>query len=57
MCVLACTYWKALCDGELDIEEKDSGSESSTDSNWLLGITEHTSHAGEKQVICEGSET
>lgn len=36
--------WEALCDGDLDIEEKDSGSESSTDSNWLLRLTEHTAH-------------
>lgn len=46
--MFACTYWEALCDGNLNIEEKDSGFESSTDSNGLLGITEHTSHAGKK---------
>lgn len=49
--VFGCTYWEALCDGDLDIEEKDSCSESSTDSNGLLGITEHTAHAGRKHVI------
>lgn len=49
-CMFACTYWEALCDGDLDIEEKDSGSESSADSNRLLGITEHTAHAGRKQL-------
>lgn len=56
-CVFACTYWEALCDGDLNIEEKDSGSESSTDSNRLLGITEHTAHAERKQVISKGSRT
>lgn len=43
--VFGCTYWEALCDGDLDIKEEDSGSESSTDSNGLLGIAEHTAHA------------
>lgn len=43
------TYWKALCDGNLNIEEQDSGSESSTDSNRLLGITEHTADTVGKQ--------
>lgn len=46
----ACTHWEALCDGDLDIEEEDSGSESSADSDRLLRITEHTAHTGRKQL-------
>lgn len=48
--------WEALCDGDLDIEEKDSGSESSTDSNWLLRLTEHTAHTGRKQLSLNTAE-
>ena len=49
-CVFACTHWEALCDGDLDIEEKDPGSEPSTHSYRLLGITEHIAHTGRKQL-------
>ena len=51
--VFGCTYWEALCDGDLDIKEKNSGSESSTDSNGLLGIAEHTAHTVRKHVISQ----
>lgn len=44
------TYREALCDGNLYIEEKDSGSESCTDSNGLLGIAEHTAHTAGNQT-------
>lgn len=38
------TYREALSDGDLNIEEEDSGLESSTDFNRLFGITEHAAH-------------
>lgn len=44
------TYRKALCDRNFYIEEKDSGSESCTDSDRLLGIAEHTAHTTGNQV-------
>lgn len=44
------SYREALCDGDLDVEEKDLGSESSADSNRLLGITEHAAHTGGEQL-------
>lgn len=52
-CVCVCvhfSYREALCDGDLDVEEKDLGSESSADSNRLLGITEHAAHTGGEQL-------
>lgn len=45
------TYREALCDRNLYIEEKDSGSESCADFNGLLGIAEHTAHTAEKLGI------
>lgn len=44
------TYWKTLCDRDLNIEEEDSGSKSSADSNRLLGITKHAADTGGKQL-------
>lgn len=44
------SYWEALCDRDLDIEEEDSSSESGADSNWLLGIAEDTANAGKMQL-------
>lgn len=44
------SYWKAFCDGNLDIEKEDSGFESSADSNGLLGVTENAANtAGRSQ--------
>lgn len=43
-----CTHWEALCDGDLDVEQKDSGSEPSAHSDGLLGFTEHAAHAGKR---------
>lgn len=40
------THREALRDGHLDVEEKDSGSESSADGNRLLGIAKHVADAG-----------
>ena len=57
VCMFACTYWEALCDGDLDIEEKNPGSEPSTDPNWLFGITDHTANTGKRQVISKSSHT
>lgn len=48
--MFASTYWEAFCDGDLNVEEEDSGPESSTDSNGLLRVTEHTAHTGRKWV-------
>lgn len=45
-----CTYWETLRDGDLNIEEEDSGSESGAHSNRLLGITEHTADTARKQL-------
>ena len=39
-----CTHGEALCDGDLYVEEQDSGPEAGTRSDWLLNITEHTAH-------------
>lgn len=49
-CVFLPTYREALCDRNFYIEEKDSGSESCTDSDGLLGIAEHTAHTAGDQV-------
>lgn len=37
-------------DGNLDVEEEDSGSESSTDPNRLFWMAEHTADTGGKQI-------
>lgn len=44
------SYREALCDGNLYVEEKDSGSESCTDSNGLLGVADHAAHAAGNQT-------
>lgn len=49
-CAFLPTYREALCDRNFYIEEKDSGSESCTDSDGLLGIAEHTAHTTGDQV-------
>lgn len=46
--VFACTHREALCDGNFNVKKKNSGSESSTGSNRLLGITEHTANTGRR---------
>lgn len=48
VCELLFAYREALCDGDLDVEEKNSSPESSTGSNRLFGITEHTANTGRK---------
>lgn len=42
------TYREALCDRDFNVEEEDSGSESSTGSNGLLWITEYAANTGRK---------